>query len=104
MSANEHHNLRLDGQRLRRWRRAAGVKRTELGKRLGYSCRTVKAWERGERRMPAREVGNLLDALAAMRAERTVSLDELYAEMGNWDDLPAWLPPPPDEYDDDDVA
>ncbi|MFJ2823853.1 helix-turn-helix domain-containing protein [Streptomyces toxytricini] len=57
--------LRVFGRQLKRFRIRAGVERTELGARLGYSASTIAAYEQG-RRVPSPrfidQADDLLDA------------------------------------------
>ncbi|MFD8206255.1 helix-turn-helix domain-containing protein [Streptomyces sp. NPDC059695] len=57
--------LRVFGRQLKRFRVRAGVERTELGARLGYSASTIAAYEQGRRVPPPRfidQVDEVLDA------------------------------------------
>ncbi|WP_437085000.1 helix-turn-helix domain-containing protein [Streptomyces sp. enrichment culture] len=57
--------LRVFGRQLKRFRVRAGVERTELGARLGYSASTIAAYEQGRRVPPPRfidQADDLLDA------------------------------------------
>ncbi|MEV4190544.1 helix-turn-helix domain-containing protein [Streptomyces toxytricini] len=57
--------LRVFGRQLKRFRIRAGVERTELGARLGYSASTIAAYEQGRRVPPPRfidQADDLLDA------------------------------------------
>ncbi|MFD0718871.1 helix-turn-helix domain-containing protein [Streptomyces globosus] len=57
--------LRVFGRQLKRFRARAGMERTELGARLGYSASTIAAYEQGRRVPPPRfidQADDLLDA------------------------------------------
>ncbi|AXE27367.1 transcriptional regulator [Streptomyces globosus] len=57
--------LRVFGRQLKRFRIRAGVERTEMGARLGYSASTIAAYEQGRRVPPPRfidQADDLLDA------------------------------------------
>jgi DNA-binding transcriptional regulator YiaG len=71
------------GQELRTKRRVLKLSRQQLADALGYTARTVKAWETGTRRIPLAAYAKI-SAVLSRQAEELRTLRQVFRGITPW--------------------